>query len=74
VERGLPRPSDAARRPRPSRRHQLLGSGAGLPVFPRQGRAAIAGGTFHNDVVCVGSLRTLLFHELAFEDTAATKA
>lgn len=57
-----------------ARRHQLLGSGAGLPVFPRQGRAAIAGGTFHNDVVCVGSLETLLFHQLAFEDTAGTKA
>ncbi len=52
-----------------ARRHQ-----AGRPVFPRQGKAAIAGGTFHNDVVCVGSLQTLLFHELAFEDTAATKA
>ena len=43
-------------------------------VFPRQSRAAIAGGTFHNDVVCVGALETLFFHELAFEDTAATKA
>jgi len=52
-----------------ARRHQ-----AGRPVFPRQSRAAIAGGTFHNDVVCVGALETLLFHELAFEDTAATKA
>lgn len=52
-----------------ARRHQ-----AGRSVFPRQGRAAIAGGTFHNDVVCVGALDTLLFHELAFEDTAGTKA
>ena len=52
-----------------ARRHQ-----AGRPVFPRQGRAAIAAGTFHNDVVCVGSLETLLFHELAFEDTAGTRA
>lgn len=51
------------------RRH----SAAGV-VLARQGRAAIAGGTFHNDVVCVGALNTLLFHELAFEDTAATKA
>ena len=43
-------------------------------VFPRQSRAAIAGGTFHNDVVCVGALETLFFHELAFEDTTTTKA
>ena len=43
-------------------------------VLARQGRAAIAGGTFHNDVVCVGALDTLFFHELAFEDTDATKA
>ncbi|QTC91993.1 N-succinylarginine dihydrolase [Brevundimonas goettingensis] len=57
-----------------ARRHQLLGNGAGRPVFPRQGKTAIACGTFHNDVVCVGSLETLLFHELAFEDTAKTKA
>ena len=52
-----------------ARRH-----GAARAVFPRQSRAAIAGGTFHNDVVCVGALDTLFFHELAFEDTAATKA
>ena len=43
-------------------------------VFPQQSRAAIAGGTFHNDVVCVGALDTLFFHELAFEDTAAARA
>lgn len=51
------------------RRHE-----AGRPVLAQQSRAAIAGGTFHNDVVCVGALDTLLFHELAFEDTDATKA
>lgn len=51
------------------RRHGATGA-----VLTRQGRAAIAGGTFHNDVVCVGALDTLFFHELAFEDTAATKA
>ena len=50
-----------------ARRHGATGA-----VFPRQGRAAIAGGTFHNDVVCVGALDTLFFHELAFEDTAGT--
>ncbi len=48
--------------------------GASGAVLARQSRAAIAGGTFHNDVVCVGALETLFFHELAFEDTAGTKA
>ncbi|MHC3127400.1 N-succinylarginine dihydrolase [Brevundimonas sp. GN22] len=47
--------------------------GASGVVLARQGRAAIAGGTFHNDVVCVGALNTLFFHELAFENTEATK-
>lgn len=51
------------------RRHAASGV-----VLARQGKAAIAGGTFHNDVVCVGALDTLFFHELAFEDTDATKA
>lgn len=57
-----------------ARRHGLLEGGAARAVFPRQSRAAIAGGTFHNDVVCVGALETLFFHELAFEETAATIA
>ncbi|WP_303719568.1 N-succinylarginine dihydrolase [Brevundimonas naejangsanensis] len=48
--------------------------GASGAVLARQGKAAIAGGTFHNDVVCVGALDTLFLHELAFEDTDATKA
>ena len=52
-----------------ARRH-----GASGLVLARQSRAAIAGGTFHNDVVCVGARETLFFHELAFEDTAGTKA
>lgn len=51
------------------RRHAASGA-----VLARQGKAAIAGGTFHNDVVCVGALDTLFFHELAFEDTDAAKA
>ncbi|AYG93800.1 N-succinylarginine dihydrolase [Brevundimonas naejangsanensis] len=51
------------------RRHAASGA-----VLARQGKAAIAGGTFHNDVVCVGALDTLFFHELAFEDTNGTKA
>ncbi len=39
-------------------------------VFARQSRRAISAGAFHNDVVCVGALDTLFFHEHAFEDTA----
>ena len=46
--------------------------GAARAVFARQGRAAIFGGAFHNDVVCVGTREALLFHELAFEDKAGT--
>tara|TARA_R110000787_G_scaffold47716_6_gene115552 strand:- start:8548 stop:9867 length:1320 start_codon:yes stop_codon:yes gene_type:complete len=38
-------------------------------VLARQSVAAINAGAFHNDVVCVGALDTLFFHELAFEDT-----
>ena len=52
-----------------ARRH-----GAHGVVLAQQSRAAIAGGTFHNDVVCVGARQTLFHHELAFEDTAATHA
>lgn len=52
-----------------ARRH-----GASGPVLARQSRAAIAGGTFHNDVVCVGTLDTLFHHDLAFEDTRGTHA
>ena len=44
--------------------------GAARAVFPRQGRAAIEGGAFHNDVVCVGTRECLFFHERAFEDRA----
>lgn len=45
--------------------------GALRAVFPRQAKAAIAGGAFHNDVVCVGTRECLFFHERAFEDRAA---
>jgi succinylarginine dihydrolase len=48
------------------RRHR-----AARPVFPRQAKAAIAGGAFHNDVVCVGTRDCLFFHERAFEDRSA---
>lgn len=49
------------------RRHGACGA-----VLARQSRTAIDGGTFHNDVVCVGALNVLFHHELAFEDTATT--
>ena len=52
-----------------ARRH-----GASGVVLARQSKAAIAGGTFHNDVVCVGAREALFFHDLAFEDAAGTKA
>jgi len=42
--------------------------GAARAVFPQQGKAAIEGGAFHNDVVCVGTRECLFFHERAFED------
>jgi succinylarginine dihydrolase len=37
-------------------------------VLARQNPAAIEAGAFHNDVVCVGSLNCLFFHEFAFAD------
>lgn len=40
-------------------------------VLIQQARAAIDAGAFHNDVVCVGNLNTLFFHEQAFEDKAS---
>jgi len=42
-------------------------------VFACQSDAAIDAGAFHNDVVCVGALETLFYHELAFADTKAMK-
>lgn len=50
------------------------GLDAGRAVFARQARRAIEAGAFHNDVVCVGALDTLFFHEFAFEDTSGTLA
>jgi succinylarginine dihydrolase len=50
------------------------GLDAARTVLVRQARRAIEAGAFHNDVVCVGALDTLFFHEYAFEDTAATLA
>ena len=43
-------------------------------VLVRQSLKAIEAGAFHNDVVCVGALDTLFFHELAFDDTEAALA
>lgn len=62
-----------ARQTREASQAVMRRHGASGAVLARQGRAAIAGGTFHNDVVCVGALLTLFFHDLAFEDTAGTK-
>jgi len=43
-------------------------------VYARQSDVAIDAGAFHNDVVCVGALNTLFFHEHAFADTERMKA
>ncbi|MGC6500249.1 MAG: N-succinylarginine dihydrolase [Henriciella sp.] len=43
-------------------------------VFARQSVRAIEAGAFHNDVVCVGCLSTLFFHEYAFENVETTLA
>ncbi len=40
-------------------------------VHLRQNPAAIEAGAFHNDVVCVGALDTLLYHQTAFEHPGA---
>jgi len=39
--------------------------------FTRQSGAAISGGVFHNDVVCVGAKTCLFYHEQSFEDPSA---
>ena len=43
-------------------------------VFAQQSRTAINAGAFHNDVVCVGALDTLFYHQHAFERTDALQA
>ena len=43
-------------------------------VLLRQSIDAIDAGAFHNDVVCVGALDTLFFHEMAFQDTKSALA
>ncbi len=37
-------------------------------LFGKQSAAAIDAGVFHNDVIAVGNLDTLFYHEAAFED------
>ena len=54
-----------------ARSHQL---NPAHTIFALQSDAAIDAGAFHNDVVCVGALQILFYHELAFADTAAMKA
>ena len=54
-----------------ARSHQL---DAARTVYALQSDAAIDAGAFHNDVVCVGALQTLFYHELAFADTAQMQA
>lgn len=43
-------------------------------VYALQSAEAINAGAFHNDVVCVGALNTLFYHEQAFENTAQMQA
>lgn len=39
-------------------------------VYAKQSKIAIDAGAFHNDVVCVGAMNTLFYHEFAFENSA----
>jgi succinylarginine dihydrolase len=50
-------------------RHGLSGA---RTVFAKQAARAIDAGAFHNDVVCVGAMQTLFYHEYAFGDTKGT--
>lgn len=52
-----------------ARRHQLDPS---MVLITQQNPALIDTGVFHNDVICVGNLQTLLYHQDAFLNTAAT--
>ncbi len=53
-----------------ARKHGLSES---KTVFLQQSKQAIDAGAFHNDVVCVGALNCLFFHEYAFADTQTAK-
>jgi len=50
------------------------GLNAARTVYALQSDAAIDAGAFHNDVVCVGAMQTLFYHELAFADTPQMQA
>lgn len=54
-----------------TRRHHLREE---RTVFARQSERAINAGAFHNDVVCVGTLDTLFYHEHAFAETQQMQA
>jgi len=54
-----------------ARSHQL---NPARTVYALQSDAAIDAGAFHNDVVCVGTLQTLFYHQLAFADTDQIQA
>ena len=54
-----------------ARRHQLSSD---RTVYAKQSAKAINAGAFHNDVVCVGALRTLFYHEHAFENISAMQS
>ena len=43
-------------------------------VYAKQSATAINAGAFHNDVVCVGALSTLFYHQHAFENTSAMQS
>ena len=48
------------------RNHRL---DASCTVYAKQSKIAINAGAFHNDVVCVGAMNTLFYHECAFENS-----
>jgi succinylarginine dihydrolase len=54
-----------------ARRHGLA---ATRTVFAQQAPRVIDAGVFHNDVISVGNLDVLFYHELAFVDSARTLA
>ena len=53
---------------------QAHGLNPARTVFALQSDIAIDAGASHNDVVCVGALQTLFYHEAAFVDTVAMQA
>jgi succinylarginine dihydrolase len=42
-------------------------------IFVRQNSEAIEAGAFHNDVVCVGNLNVLFYHERAYAESPAAR-